>query len=245
MNISDYDDNQDRHDSGRVMKPDSTAMYKVKEHIDIPSSINGLDIMYDYQDVDICVLSHLKKEKAFYDDMRELHVVAEPENAYDKNAIAVYCEDIKIGYLYKGSLQEMTGDWLKRGDPIYCHYMGINPVTGRLKMQMTFYGAGMSSQRFFADRIEAKTYKLTGTSSKSAQDALDMCSEGEEFFVDESESGNGYIITNSQLERIGSLPKAAVALVNELGRYNCRVIIDKLDYTSDMKTECYVRIEKN
>lgn len=38
----------------------------------------------------------------------------EPENTYDPNAVAVYLDDKKVGYVFKGRTQDMTNDWLKR-----------------------------------------------------------------------------------------------------------------------------------
>ena len=40
----------------------------------------------------------------------------EPDNPHDGAAVAVYLGDNKLGYIYRGNIQKMINDWIKRGE---------------------------------------------------------------------------------------------------------------------------------
>lgn len=40
----------------------------------------------------------------------------EPDNPYDAKAVAIYLKNSKIGYVYRGRVQDMINDWIKRGE---------------------------------------------------------------------------------------------------------------------------------
>lgn len=51
-----------------------------------------------------------------------LEIVREPKNEYDKNAVALLWQERRLGYLYRGSLQDMTNDWLRRDWPVFASF---------------------------------------------------------------------------------------------------------------------------
>ncbi len=52
---------------------------------------------------------------------KELTFVQEPENEYDSSAVAIYLDEQKLGYVYRGKTQDMINDW-KRKD---WYFIGI------------------------------------------------------------------------------------------------------------------------
>ena len=51
----------------------------------------------------------------------------EPENRYDHRAVAVVIGRKRIGYLFRGRLQDMANDWLERGDAVSGRIVRVAP----------------------------------------------------------------------------------------------------------------------
>ena len=51
-----------------------------------------------------------------------LKIVPEPTNEYDKNAVALLWQGRRLGYLLRGSLQDMVNDWLRRDWPVFASF---------------------------------------------------------------------------------------------------------------------------
>ncbi|MCD8189785.1 MAG: hypothetical protein LUD78_06130 [Clostridiales bacterium] len=74
---------------------------------------------YHYDDVKLCVI---KGQEPDFDSLpigTELFFWTEPKNKHDKKAIKVCTAgDKKVGYLYSGSLRDMTRDFVRRDDAV-------------------------------------------------------------------------------------------------------------------------------
>lgn len=77
-------------------------------------------------------------------------LLQEPSNKYDPRAVAVYTDsvktgkNIKVGYLYRGKIQNIANDWEDRGEPAFCQIACINkqsanPDKDGVKINMSFY----------------------------------------------------------------------------------------------------------
>ena len=78
----------------------------------LPDSTPGFVLSHDYSDVNLAMAQN-------HDKIGIGSIVTlkhEPANAYDNNAVVAFVGDIKIGYLYKGKLQDMFHDFINRGD---------------------------------------------------------------------------------------------------------------------------------
>lgn len=76
----------------------------------------GYYIAYHYEDVQIA-------SRDRYTDIQlepgsRLKFVPEPDNQYDSAAVAIYKGPDKVGYMYRGRLQDMTHDFIERGDSV-------------------------------------------------------------------------------------------------------------------------------
>lgn len=73
------------------------------------------DAVYKYTDMKIYRHNCDSSQLVIYS---RLSLKLEPDNEYDSNAVALYYNDNKVGYLIKGKMQDMANDWQKREDPI-------------------------------------------------------------------------------------------------------------------------------
>lgn len=76
----------------------------------------GRYIAYHYDDVQIASRDRYADIPLAAGD--KLKFVPEPDNQFDAEAVAIYKGTDKVGYMYRGRLQDMTHDFLKRGDAV-------------------------------------------------------------------------------------------------------------------------------
>lgn len=69
----------------------------------------------------------------------EVTFCSEPNNKYDSKAVGVYEGKEKVGYLYKGVLQDIMNGWLKRGDPVWGTMSSVDLEDNSMKIDMAFY----------------------------------------------------------------------------------------------------------
>lgn len=119
-----------------------------KPEIFWPDEMSGQKCAYRYEHVgvyvpDVSVLEEIEVGRiAFY--------IAETYNEHDPNAVAVYTESVrtgqsvKVGYLYRGRIQDMANEWEDRGDFTHCQISCVNKQAANLnkdglKINMAFY----------------------------------------------------------------------------------------------------------
>lgn len=73
---------------------------------------------YEYRGVDVCILRGTDPDLSGVAEGDPADLVLEPENDYDPQAVAVYLNGERVGYLYKGRLKKMVFDFLTRGDSV-------------------------------------------------------------------------------------------------------------------------------
>lgn len=104
----------------------------------------GDDAAYSYKEVGVFV-----PDKSIF-DRPDIFVGAavtfrqEPENKHDSQAVAVVVGRKRIGYLYRGRLQDMANDWLDRGDSISGRISSVSPYCydakkDGIKIDLYFY----------------------------------------------------------------------------------------------------------
>ncbi len=83
------------------------------------SSIKKYASDYHYDDVKLCALKDPAPDYSTMPIGTRLYFWDEPQNEYDNKAVAVHREDdVKIGYLYKGRLRDMTLDFVQRKEAV-------------------------------------------------------------------------------------------------------------------------------
>lgn len=63
----------------------------------------------------------------------------EPENTYDRHAIAVYRKKERIGYIYKGETQAMMNEWLNRKYILIGFIKSVYPHSNNVTINIAFY----------------------------------------------------------------------------------------------------------
>lgn len=83
---------------------------------------DGHYLAYSYDDVKFYPPAEIisKVDKKILQPGSEIHLVQEPTNKYDNRAVALYISGVKIGYLLKGTLQDMANDYIERDWPVKC-----------------------------------------------------------------------------------------------------------------------------
>lgn len=171
-----------------------------------PQSMNGRELAYSYPDVGFFVPDDLSANAKAVPPREELFLSPEPANEYDPDAVAVYRDGRKIGYLYKGKLRDMWRNYADRPDRM-CRAVSQPWLAGKPLLGLFFYKAPAP----WTPGPDAREFKLTRSRSAAAQDALSLCSVGDEVEID-SDMGDDYEYTYYALsvgDRIGAFPASA------------------------------------
>ena len=86
----------------------------------------------------------------------DLNFTPEPDNKYDEDALKIMHNDIFIGYVYKGMIQDMIHDFSKKQCPVFAFYSGEENIGNKKNYKYTI--AFYKNLRY----LESKTFKLTG-----------------------------------------------------------------------------------
>jgi hypothetical protein len=163
-------------------------------------------LAYSYDDVGIFVPDDCKAAADRARRKTELELKLEPTNTHDPGAVAVYARHGKIGYLYRGKLQDMARDFLKKHDTVLAA-MGERTADEQ-RIGLYFY---LARHEFIA-RVKKKytchEFTLTGNTNAEMQDAVGGVSEGDpvKFWYDEDKGkcevsaggwGIGYLPTSA------------------------------------------------
>lgn len=104
----------------------------------------GDDAAYSYQNVGVFVPDTSIFSRPDVTEGALVTLRQEPENKYDGQAVAVVIGRKRIGYLYRGRLQDMANDWLDRGDSISGRISSVSPYSydvkkDGIKIDLYFY----------------------------------------------------------------------------------------------------------
>lgn len=165
----------------------------------------------------------------------------EPNNEYDDKAVAIYYNNLKIGYVFKGNIQDMINDWISRND-YFCSYINkVDLISYKITYKIAFYKP--------MSKLKSITFSLSKTSKKIDEytkriDNLECCNENEPVTFEKDYDTDSFFVYNSQYEEIGELSAATVEkLENKID--NCNIeelpaIISSLDETDSGSLKCII-----
>lgn len=80
--------------------------------------INGFELAYHYENVNICLWNGIVPDETKADN--KIVLIQEKKNKADPRAILLLLvpQKKKIGYIYRGKLQDMVNDYLEKGDKV-------------------------------------------------------------------------------------------------------------------------------
>lgn len=90
-------------------------------------------------------------------------LVTEPSNEHDDRAIALYISGNKIGYMLRGTLQDMVHDYFDQNLPVKASLEYLKRVDGEYqgRISLTFYRIGTNPKRLGYSDIDIKSIKPT------------------------------------------------------------------------------------
>lgn len=138
----------------------------------------------------------------------------EPTNEYDNKAIKIMYDNIFLGYVYKGQVQDMIHDWIKKDLPFEGYINKIFDDEYKVTYKIAFYKN--------LDAFESKEYSISKTGKKiddytKRSDNLELCSEGDNVIIDYDEYDEVYVLMNENYEEIGELSQSISR--NLFGKY--------------------------
>ncbi len=216
-----------------TIMPDGQMNYNLLEDF-----IENNVLAYQYEE-NICIIddtiSLLQGNGGHSIDFRR-----EINNAYDENAIAIYLKDNKIGYVYRGKIQDMIIDWLKR-DEVFVGY--INKFS--IKDNTATYKIGFYKPLHI---YENKRFPLTKITKKindfeTRYDNIVCCEDGDMVIIEKNPLLDSYIVYSETLDELGELPQSAVSFIEPM--MSCEKIVGVLDNcheNEDDKIKPYVTV---
>ena len=100
---------------------------------------NGQRLYKTYDRVEICVIRGREPNFSTLKIGDALLFRQEPSNPYDSKAIAIYDGTQQIGYIYRGIGQDMTNDFINRGDTVLALLREIDSRNKLLFMDTAYY----------------------------------------------------------------------------------------------------------
>jgi len=202
-------------------KPSHTFVQEQETSSIMPMSINGIPLAYSYKSEGVAIVRGMEPDFSQLKPNMPVSFEPEPTNPYDPNAVIVKTGDIKIGYLFKGTRQEMTLDYIRRGDPIRAYIVEVDESSKRVRIAMGFYKQKTYKPDEEEEEFESlvrskrpyKTFKLTGNRNEHMQDALSLCSEGEKVDYEYDYEKEKYLAICG--DAIGYFPKSAEEYLEE------------------------------
>lgn len=105
----------------------------------VPTTAAGIPIAYHYKDVNIYTPDRLDVDLTQVDLGLRVTFRFEPDNPYDKKAVAVYVGEWKIGYMKRGKIRDMLIDWVGRKHPFWACITGIDDEEREIYILLAFY----------------------------------------------------------------------------------------------------------
>ncbi len=146
----------------------------------LPKIHNGIPIAYEYTDVKICLIKGQEPDLTAIQVGSIIKLEQEPLNQYDNKAVMLKIGTTKIGYMYRGKLQDMANDFLKRNEYIVAYVSKIDAISNEIFMNMGFYRKQIKHYR------NSTTFKLTGNTNKNMQEIIQCVTDDYdvEFYYD-------------------------------------------------------------
>lgn len=194
-------------------------------------------LKYKYEK-DLCLLDY-PAEKLLYKSGKEIVFAREPENEYDNNAVAVYLDGERIGYVYKGSTQDMVNDWLKRDEPVLGHLSRILPDVNKVTYMIGFYKSeeSFSSKKYAVTKTAKKDY----TDVKRADNLL-SCDNGDSVRIDYDLESGSYIVTSEDGSELGEMPAKFTEDVSDLDLESFGGVLCDMSFTDSGNIKAKVKV---
>ena len=200
-NNKDLDDSKKRFESEKgTLSHEISGQSSAEPNVydALPDKYLGCLLKYSYDHVKVCQIESEKCDIANLKIGLEVFVKQEPENKHDPKAVKLECKGCKIGYLYRGKMQDMVNDFENRGEIILAY---IDDITADdIYISIGFY---REPKHMYKNSF---SFKLTGNSSAEIQENISFCSEDDEVTLFYDVERESYEVQD--FEVIGYAPKS-------------------------------------
>lgn len=172
----------------------------VESHVTLPESTDGVPLAYKYDNVKLFIVEGEEPDFEKFEIGVFVRFVPEPNNPFDKRAIYAIAKNTKLGYLYKGKIQDMVHDFCSQECPVIARIETVSHTEKEIYLCMGFYRSPLISND------DGKSFKLTGNKNQNMQDNILLSVIGQEVGIDYDYEKDKYVVTDSGGE-IGYLPR--------------------------------------
>ncbi len=203
--------------------PDGQTNYNLFEEI-----AEGSILQYEYETE--FFLSENALEHINGNGGKGVTFVQETNNTYDSAAVAIYLNDHKLGYIYRGGIQDMINDWIKRKH-FFIGYINKYSVANKsATIKIGFYKPLDSFPSYETTLVKTKKRIDEYT---TREDNLDSCETGDAVTVEFDSYKNQAIVYDDFYQQIGELPIKAFMFCEEYEDRDIKGIVTSCEYDED------------
>lgn len=199
---------------------------------------------YSYEDVSVCIIT---TDIIDYDKIElrdKIRFKQESTNKYDENAITINVNDYKLGYVYKGKMQDMINDYLNKNYRIFATISKINEVENSIKYDIDFYpNVEETDIEFTYEKDDYKKFKLIGNTNAEMQDNIYVMAVGDKVSVSYDVDKEKYLATSDFFE-IGYMPKTFDKFIDDFPNSSLEGFIENISENDNDKYVVSVCISK-
>lgn len=196
----------------------------------IPREVDGIPLVYHCDNVRLFIVRGQEPDFPSIEPGAMVELALEPDNEYDSGAVMAVAGGVKLGYLYKGRLQDMVRDFKGQNCPILSHVASVDDENGIITIYLAFYRRQLNEiQKLYLSKCPSKIFRLTGNKNEDMQSALVHSNEDDEITCAWDWEKEKYVADNGM--EIGYFPKSADKwLIDEH-----KAFIDEIDLGDDLK----------
>lgn len=175
-------------------------------------------LAYSYKDVKLCIIKGQEPDLDRIIIGDTVTFIKEPQNQYDKKAVAAYCNNQKIGYVYRGTGQDMTNDYLSSD----CK--SIRATISKIENNNIYYNINYykESDNNYEKSQNHIEIRLVRNTKEEIQDYIALCSPGDEVDIDFDDETCLYEVTEMG-ETIGYIPDKKSNIIDDLENFTAEI----------------------
>lgn len=179
-----------------------------RKSMNVKRNIGDFRIKYEYENKSIAMVEMASPNYSKFEKFDEIKFEPDPTNQYDGKAIKILCNDIFLGYVYKGKEQDMIHDWIKKSQPIYAVVTSIDKENNNIKFYIAFYKNPFENIERF-EKIKTKLIKISKKidDDYSRQDVCQFLERGEQLELEYDDDTETFVAKTQDGEEAGELSK--------------------------------------
>lgn len=180
-----------------------------KKTMNVKRNIGDFRIKYEYENKSIAMVEMASPDYSKFGKFDEIKFELDPTNQHDDKAIKILCNDIFLGYVYKGKEQDMIHDWIKKSQPIYAVVTSIDKENNNIKFYIAFYKNPFENIERF-EKIKTKLIKISKKigDDYNRQDVCQFLERGEQLELEYDDDTETFVAKTEDGEEAGELSKA-------------------------------------